>query len=172
MKMKRVTVQLTIECPEDLNPLGKIRMGGGQATTCKEMAILKEEPLGEVHHVFVQKKAEFLTVRKILNEGLKLAMPRLGIRVYGSRNADEFTFWADINLKYRDANKTPQPRHLINLIHKYSGHTYTMSKGVLYIRRNLNITVPQTKVTTISLGNPNIVQEIAAYVRKVLNEHP
>jgi hypothetical protein len=176
MKMKRVVVQVTLECPADADALAHIEMSGGQLFKYTDKKLLKEEDLGDLYPLPIQKKNEFLMVRKIINDGLKKGMPKVGIRVYGSRNNGQFTFWADIGLKSRDFKKMPQPRHLVEMIGKFGPHHYIVNKGTLQIFRNISKSSPggwpmstnEYKTTTMSLGNPDIVDQIAAYVRKVI----
>jgi hypothetical protein len=162
--MKRVVVQLTIELPVDDDAIANIRLMGGQDVTCADMKKISEEDLGDVIPAHLQKKNEFLTVRQIIQDGLKAAMPKLALRVYGSRQGEEFTFWCEIGLKARDYNKVIPPHDLRVMTQKFAGYTFMVHKGTLVWNRPNNA----GRGPSMSLGNPDIVKEIENHARKLI----
>lgn len=169
MKMKRVTIQIVMDYPANHDPFKYISISGGQLTRVSEKKIIAETDLGEVDPPWGQKRREFYAVRKIVQDGVRAGVDgeHVVVTVYGSHYAD-CSYWFDINTKEA---ATLSYKHNAKRDSRYEpirGMRVTLSQGILTWSKASGGWGEHKKVATMSVGNPNIVDEIAEFIRKRL----
>ena len=169
MKMKRVTLEIVLECPANKDPFSYVSISGGQTIKKVQKNITKEEELGEVDTPWGQKMREFYTVRKFIQDGVLAALKTIAddyrVRVYGNTTVDPFysnrkgfSYWMEIDRKSRAVGVGPRP---------LQGMTFELEQGVVTVR----VGEYSTRVfTTISLSDPNFVDAIKNMVLKRLKK--
>lgn len=157
--MKRVTIEVVIDCPVDKNPLKLIHVKTSTMVSSSEKKVTKEEALEDRENPSIQRKAEFFVVRQIIQDGLKKALTHYRyFRVYGTRAKEkqyisipgEFIYWAD----WTSTDTVEQ--------YALRGLQFAVDKGMLTWFRDGN------EIKTMSVGDPNIVTVIASYMTTLM----
>lgn len=169
MKMKRVTLEIVLECPANKDPFSYVSISGGQTVKRLQKNVTKEEALGEVDTPWGQKMREFYTVRKLIQDGVLAALKTIAkdyrVRVYGNTTIDAyysnrkgFSYWMEMDRKSRTYGIGPR---------SLQGMTFELEQGVVTVR----VGEYATKIfTTISLSDPNFVDSVKNMILKRLKK--
>lgn len=170
MKMRKSVVQITIEYPAGRNWTEYVSISGGQ-TVKSSVDRVEHTDLGDVDPPWGQNMREMYTVRKIIADGLRASlpnMPDLIVNVTGSKSWGQAGGWAYyanfVSKKAKNALVYSENAYLPKEVLAIQGLTWILEPGGALIWEKDR---GGKKLTTMQVGNPDIVNEITNYLLKL-----